>query len=48
VGGGNYRENVNEGEYGGMCFAFIYENRIMKRVEIVIRRGKRGKREIER
>jgi hypothetical protein len=32
---------VKEGEYGGY-FVFVYENRTMKLVEIVVRREDRG------
>jgi hypothetical protein len=31
---------VNEGEHGGCIFLFIYENRRMKSIEIVLRRGR--------
>jgi hypothetical protein len=39
--GDGHKEKVNEGECSGCIFLFIYENRILKPVQIVLRR-KRG------
>jgi hypothetical protein len=39
--GGRHKERVNKGECGRCIFVFIYENRKMKSVEIVLRRGRK-------
>jgi hypothetical protein len=36
-----HKERRSEGEYGGYIFVFIYENRILKPVEMVLRKGMR-------
>jgi hypothetical protein len=43
-GEGWHKERVNEGVYGGCVFVSIYENRRMKPLEIVIKRGGRRER----
>jgi hypothetical protein len=37
---GGHRERVNDGEYYGCILYFIYENRRMKPIEIVLRGGR--------
>jgi hypothetical protein len=39
---GEVKEKVKEGDYGAFFLVFVYENRKMKPVEIVLRRGKEG------
>jgi hypothetical protein len=39
VGGGGHKQRENEGEYCG-CILYSYENRRVKPIEIVLRRGK--------
>jgi hypothetical protein len=39
VGGGGHKERIGEGEYD-TCILSSYENRRMKPVEIVLRRGR--------
>jgi hypothetical protein len=41
-GKGRHKERISEGEYGG-CILYPYENRTMKPIEIVLRRGVRGR-----
>jgi hypothetical protein len=40
VGGGGYKERMKWGKYGWIYFVFMYQNRIMKPVETVPRRGR--------
>jgi phage terminase large subunit-like protein len=42
--GGGFMERVKEGEQGGSILRSMYENKTMKSVEIVLRRGARGQR----
>jgi hypothetical protein len=36
------KERVKEDKSGGCIFAFMYEDRLMKSTEIVLRRGEEG------